>query len=491
MAKKKKGTPLLQKVQEEGKMVGVPGNNQDRIKILGWGATPYVITGFGVVMRKILHSLYRMYPGKYDISMVGINHLGDFYDEIELTGGFQNGRFKQWPAMQFGGSRANQYGQHKFLSLIDTLNPFDFDLVFLFEDPFWVGGDVPNAKPITPYIDAIKGKMAARGKGHLPIVAYFPIDGIPKEQWVKNIAKIDIPITYLNFGKQACIEVVPELQDRLQIIPHGVDMQEFYPVSDTEKRVFRRAMFGDEFVDKFMFINVNRNQLRKLVPSTLIAFKRFQELTNNAGVIYLNMRAVDVGWNLVECCKMLGLTPGVDVLFPPNFNVQKGLTLEELNKVFSSADVLLSTAVGGGWELAITQAFASKTAVIAPANTSHIELLGDQEDEESQRGLLYKAGETLSQRIIFPNDNEVLRPLPDLDDMVDKMIKIYEDTALRNKLQDNAYDWVESSLSWERDVVPKFDYLFTVAKRNRELREGAASPVNIKPATNVQTVTVE
>ncbi len=483
MSKKKKtrktATPVLQTVTRTKQ------SKSDKIKILAWGASPQVITGFGVVMRKILCNLYRMYPGKYDVSMVGINHKGDFYDEFEITGGPENGRFRQWPAMQVGSTTVHMYGHHKFLSLLDQLDLKEFDLIFLFEDPFWVGGIIPGTNPQAIYIDVIRSKMAAKGAAHVPIVAYFPIDGIPNPKWLTNISKIDIPITYLNFGKDACIEAAPQLKDRIFTIPHGVDTNEFFPISEMEKKTFKRAMFGDEFVDKFMFLNVNRNQIRKLIPSTLIAFKRFQELTNNAAFIYLNMKPVEsTGWNLFECCNSLGLTPGVDVMVPPQFEVSKGLPLNELNKAFSSADALVSTAVGGGWELAVTQAFATKTVVIAPNNTSHTELLGNQEDENERRGLLYKSGEKLSQQIIFTSDNSVVRPLPDLDDMVDKMLLIYNNKELRNKLQENAYTWAVNNISWEKDVVPKFDYFFTVAKRNKIARENKAKLINTTSTTS-------
>lgn len=442
------------------------------IKILAWGAAPFVITGFGVVMRSLFSGLFNKYPGKYDLSLVGINHNGDFYDEFSLTGGVQNGRFRQWPAMQAGSGREHLYGQHKFLQLISQLD-YDYDLIFLFEDPFWVGGPVPGMNPPTPYIDLIKNELSKRGRGHIPIVAYFPIDGIPKPEWIQNISKVDIPITYLEFGKNSCEVVFPPIKDKnLRIIPHGIDVGSFHPITDAEKNIFKRAMFGDDFANKFMVLNVNRNQLRKLIPSTLLAFKEFNKAIGGKAFLYLNMSPQDVGWNLIECCRSLGLSVGSDVLFPPNFRVQKGLSPEDLNNVFSSADMLVSTAVGGGWELSVTQAFATKTAVVAPANTSHIELCGDQTNLDVTRGLLYKSGDSLSRIMIFPNDNDVVRPLPNVEDMVNKMLVLYNNRELKAKLEYNAYKWVTSELEWNSKIVPQFDKIFTEAKSLKNIREG-------------------
>ncbi|RLG16934.1 hypothetical protein DRN75_04345, partial [Nanoarchaeota archaeon] len=418
--------------------------------------------GFGVVMQKILTGLFRQYPGKYEVFQVGINYNGDAFDEFAVTGGPSNGRYRQWPAMQFGSTSHHMYGQQKFLQVLRSLQ-VDIDVVFLFEDPFWVGGPVLGTNPPQAFITEIRKILHQRGMAHVPIVTYFPIDGKPKKRWIDLIATADFPITYLNFGAEACKAITPSIAPKLQVIPHGIDIKEFYPITKAEQRTFRRVMFGDEFVDKFMFLNVNRNQLRKLIPSTLTAFKQFQVLTNNAGFIYLNMKPVDVGWDLFETCKALELVVGRDVLFPPNFNEKKGITLDELNKIFNCADLYVSTAVGGGWELSVTQAFATKLPVLLPANTSHVELCGPQNPEE-RRGVLFKSGDILSHTMIFPGDNEVVRPLPNLEDMVDSMVFLYKNKDAREKMAENAYKWVISELQWEKAVVPLFDRVLSEAK---------------------------
>lgn len=440
-----------------------------KIKILAWGASPLVITGFGVVMKELLTNLFRSNPGKYEVRQVGINYLGDAYDPNYITGGTENGLYMQWPAMQAHTSEKHfMYGHQKFLNILSTINPADVDVVFLFEDPFWIGGPIPKTRDL--FIDQIKNIMQQRGMGHVPIVAYYPIDGIPDPAWINNINKVDYPITYLNFGRQASINVCPQLQDRISVIPHGLNPKEFFPISKQEARTFKRIMFGDDYVDKFMCLNVNRNQLRKMLPATLIAFKEFQKQVNGNAFIYMNMRAQDVGWDLPKVCRNIGLQVNRDVFFPPNFNVQKGLPVEDLNRVFNIADMLVTSATGGGWEFAITQAFATKTAVVAPANTSHIELCGDQGNNELKRGFLYASGNTLSLRAVFSNDNEVVRPLPNIEDMIHKMKYVYDNPDIKAQVEENAYNWVTTQLRWDENVVPKFDRVFTAAYNLKQKR---------------------
>lgn len=442
-----------------------PQNNKQQINILAWGATPYVITGFGCVMKEILKNLFTQNPGVYNVHLVGINFHGDYADEFSITGGIQNGRLIQWPAaVNMQGAGMNLYGQPKFLDVLKQHSNVDYDAIFLFEDPFWVGGGIPGSQNQAPFIDQIKGVLQATGRSHIPVVTYFPIDGIPKQPWIHNIAKSDIPITYLNFGANECVKACPQLNGRLHVIPHGVNNKEFFPVPKEEAKMFKRAMFGERLGNKYMVLNVNRNQLRKLVPSNLIAFKEFQKYVPES-FIYLNMRPIDVGWNLIECCNALGLRIGHDVVFPPEFAVQKGLPIEDLNKIFNCADLLTTTAVGGGWELSLSQAFATKTAVLAPANTSHVDLCGDQQDLNLIRGRLFKSGSSLSQVIMFPSDNEVARPLPDLDDMVVQMKFLYDNPEYVKQMTENAYKWVNENILWDKHIAPKFHEVFSFAKR--------------------------
>lgn len=469
MSKKNKGRQgfiPMQHIQRPMQSSIKPATHK-QLNMFIWGATPYVITGFGIVMKEILTNLYKSNPGLYNINQVAINYHGDFCDEFEITGGQNGGRFRQWPAVVQTPQGPNLYGQPKALEVLRSLKNIDLDVVFLAEDPFWLGGPVPGQN--IAFIDAVRQTLASIGKEYVPIISYFPIDGIPKKSWVDNIAKSDMLITYLKFGAEECIKHTPALNGRINIIPLGVNDTEFFPIPKTDARTFKRVMFGDRFADKFMFLNVNRNQLRKLLPASMLAFKEFKKLVPNS-FYYMNMKAVDVGWNLFEVCQSLDLKIGEDVIFPPDFNVNKGLTTEELNKVFNAADVLLTSAVGGGWELAITQAFATRTLVVAPDNTSHTELCGNQTDLSLQRGVLYRSGSNLSQKIVFPYDNEVIRPLPDLDHCVEQLKWAYENAEACEQIKDNAYKWTVEELSWKKNIVPAFHNLFLQAQQVKTLR---------------------
>lgn len=457
-------------------------NNQNNIKILKWTANPYCITGFGNAERDLLKGLYRKYPGIYNIFQMAINYHGEFYNEEEITGGIKNGRFQM---CQAAGQRPpgvaishHLFGQARFVQLVKEIN-FDFDMIFLAEDPFWLGGVIPTDPEGNQrvFVDAIRAALAAKGRPHVPIVGYFPIDGVPEQFWINNLNKYDVPVTYLPFGAKACIEKLPEISNKIKVIPLGLNNEEFYVLPQEEVKTYKRAVFGENNKDKYVILNCNRNQLRKNLPACLIAFSEFVKKYPDS-IIYFHMKDVEqVGWNLPKIAGNLGLEVGKNVFFPANFQVTRGVPVQDLNKIFNVADMLITTAVGGGWELSLTQAFATDTLVVAPDNTSHSDLCS------GGRALLYSSGERLSHKAFFRGDNEVMRPLPNIDEMLEKMIWARENPDKVKQIKNNALTWVNENILWE-NLTPVWHNLFTAVKNLKVQREQQIIQNHVKSKLN-------
>ena len=65
----------------------------------------------------------------------------------------------------------------------------------------------------------------------------------------------------------------------LRYIPHGLDSNLFYPMTDDEFTTnefinFKKSIFGDKEFEYVVFFN-SRNIRRKQVPDTLLAFRHF------------------------------------------------------------------------------------------------------------------------------------------------------------------------------------------------------------------------
>jgi len=94
-----------------------------------------------------------------------------------------------------------------------------------------------------------------------------------------------------------------------------------------------------------------------------------------------------------------------------------------------------------------------------PDNTAMTELITED------RGYLSKSMSDSSQFIIMPNDNDVIRPLVDVDDMVKQMLTIYNDYDAAMKKADTAYDWVHTKMDWQGTIGKKWVSLFNEAKQ--------------------------
>jgi glycosyltransferase involved in cell wall biosynthesis len=122
--------------------------------------------------------------------------------------------------------------------------------------------------------------------------------------------------------------------------------------------------------------------------------------------------------------------------------------------LYNAVDCVISTAVGEGWGLSWIEAMATKTPVIMPGNTALIENITEE------RGFLAKSGVDPNLYTVLPHDNEVVRPLVDVNDMVEKMLFVYNnyDEALRRA--ENAFKWVTTDLNWQGAIAKRWLEVF-------------------------------
>jgi len=391
-----------------------------KTKILFYGDGPQVATGFGTVSKNVLMPLHN--TGKYDISVLGINYWGEPHDFPIPT----------WPVGI--NNEKDPYGRKQVQQQIANT---EFDILFMIQDSF-----------IMEFIRDLIPQLKFSNKKFKSVV-YFPIDGVPKSQWIEAMAVADYPVTYTQFAFDECARVHPPIADKLRIIPHGINATDFHPLDYGEMLDFRRRYFGP-VADKFIITNINRNQQRKDIPRTLMAFKEFNKRHPDT-VLYLHMAVRDQGWNLDEVVKSMGLSLNKDVVFPQNFSPNKGFPVEVLNKIYNASDVVVSSTTGEGWGLAQVEAMATKTPVISPDNTACSEIIGED------RGLLIDSGADIEHFVVIPHDNEVLRPIVSVQGMIDAFEKLYSDEALRLTLGDNGHNWLHNNLIWDEHIRPQWE----------------------------------
>lgn len=401
-----------------------------KTRVLAYCDSPTCASGFGTVSKNIFNSLYS--TGRYDIDILGINYWGDPHDFP----------YRIWP-IGFN-NEADMYGRKKTCHMIPTMQ---YDVLFFLQDAFIL-------KFLPEFMDYLK----EHGNGQKSI-CYFPVDCTPKEEWIKNVSVVDYPVAYSEYGAIQAKKAYSDCPD-LEVIPHGVNTSEYFPMRDDG---FRKSYFKDN-ADKFIFMNLNRNQQRKDIPRTIAAFVEFKKYVSNV-CLYLHMeKKSQVGWDLPTICEFYGLEIGNDVIFPNRFVSIYGYPSYIINKIYNSVDCVISTTLGEGWGLSWIEAMATKTPVIMPRNTT-LEIIGDM-------GYLVDSGSNINLFTVLPLD-DVVRPLVDIDDLFEKMIVVHGNYEIAMEKAERAYKWVTSEYQWgdtDSPISQKWIKLFDKAQINYGFR---------------------
>jgi len=419
-----------------------------KIKLLFYGDSPTGNTGFATVSKNILKRLQA--TGRYDITILGINYFGEPH----------NLPYKIHPAVY--NNQNDIYGRQKLLDLLRNQKNV-FDVVFTLQDTFIMASIGEAIKKIKDgaiiekeVINKETGeksikKVFQKGR-NFKWVYYYPIDCRPEKEWIKkSVAFADVAIPYTNYAKKESALV---FERDYKVLYHGFDKKTFHPVSKEEKEKFKNKFFKDNNLkDSFLIVNVNRNQTRKGMLQTLLGFKQFNQIVPNS-VLYTHCDLYDTaGYNLMKLANKIGLKENWLYPNPEHFKLKHTFSDDFINLIYNIGDVNLSTTLGEGFGLSMVEAMATKTINVFPDNTAMTEILGNK------RGILVKSGNTPNHLICNgPIDNNQVRPLTDIHDLVGKLLWVYSHEEAKKKIEETAYSWAQENLDWDI-IVKKWDNL--------------------------------
>jgi len=376
-------------------------------------------TGFAQVSHNIVEQLFKEKDVKYKVDIIAINYFGDpnkwqtYYPQIKL-----------YPAM-INDKNKDPFGRQKYLDFYMTGK---YDIVFILQDTFNLTELCKTMK--------VGNKNLVKDNQKVPkSILYFPIDCIPKKEWVNGvIGKIDQAVVYTQYGYDEIKKISSKIASKLHIAPHGTNTKHFHPLNENEINTFKQQYFNNK--DKKLIVNVNRNQHRKDLPSTLKAFKMYLEKYDVPAMLYLHCMNEDVGHNLHEVAAQLDLKKDVDYMIP-----EKLTDLKIVNLIYNAADVVVTSTHGEGWGLSITEAMATKTPVIAHSVTSIPEIL-----EHGLRGFMVKSNGTVFNVL----DNNRERPQIDLNDFVDTIEYVLnpDNQSIVTTKADIAYQYTQNN-TWD------------------------------------------
>jgi glycosyltransferase involved in cell wall biosynthesis len=380
-------------------------------------------TGFATVSKNLVQSIVKHYGNKIKIDICAINYFGEDYKESENV---------HVISAKKKDIAEDDFGRYVFMA---SLRNTDYDIIFILQD---LGVIVPTIK----FLKDIKKEKEIAKKKVFKSIFYFPVDFALTPNLGKDLEFFDFLATYTNYGKSHVIRINKKVEKKLHVIPHGNNMDDFHPLSKDEITTFRKEYFGKN-ADKFIVTNINRNQSRKDIPTTIFGFLEYWDEYNKNSFLYLHCDPKDpMGWNIRTILAQTPLREGVDFMLPPEGEMSKGASVEKLNKIYNASDVFLTTATGGGWELSVTEAMACKLPVIIPNHTSLCEL-GKNGERAYMLNTLYPIVAMVDNVIRFQSD---LYEIAETIDIVRCNMKT--NSFVHTDRIEKAFEFV-SELKWE------------------------------------------
>ena len=309
----------------------------------------------------------------------------------------------------------------------------DYDIFFAFQDLF-------NLVEFPHHVEEAKKKK------DIKYVVYFPVDGDLKKDWLKSaLLPADYGMTYCPWGKSKVKDIYSYYNTEL--LPHGVNLDEFYPLSEEDRKKARQEIFGVDD-DTFIITSINRNTSRKDMPRLLMAYKLFREkYPEIKSRLYLHCHSSDnAGYNLDDLAlSYLPKKIANEILTMNTGKYQKnGLPTSLLNRIYNASNIITSATRGEGWGLSLTEAMASKIPLVMPGNSAILDIIGKNEE----RGYLVKSGGDKNLYVTEQHTN-IYRPIIDIEDMADKWKHVYDNKEEVDNKVEVAYEWVKK-FTWDR-----------------------------------------
>lgn len=320
-------------------------------------------TGFATVSKNIKAELKRHFGEDLHLDICAINYFGEPYTEEDGTNVLS--AVKSAP-------KKDDFGRFGFLKVLKESN--EYDGIFILQD-------LGVINPIINLLKFIKEEKKKANQKLFKSIFYFPVDVKLVDKLVEGLEFFDTLVTYTEYGRKEVLALRPDLKGKVKVVPHGNNPNHFYEIQDKQKVVdFRKEYFGEDQEELFVITNVNRNQPRKDIPTTIFAFIEARQRWKEMGLsgrpfLYLHNNPKDpMGWDLRAILLQTDLVEGKDYKLLDLDLANKGASVEMLNNIYNASDVYVTTTLGEGWGLTLTEAMATKTPIICPLSTSFIEM---------------------------------------------------------------------------------------------------------------------
>jgi D-inositol-3-phosphate glycosyltransferase len=401
-------------------------------------------SGFTRVLASVLSRL----ASTYDIHYIGMSYKG----ELIRTDGFT-----VHPCNLRGGDLFGAYQGR------DLARERRAEAVLLLND-LWMLKNYMNA------LRPLRDELGTR------IVAYCPLDGrLPDPSMMEPFDAVDRFVAYTEFGRREFSAAVTQLNaagaagarfpfDRIDVIPHGVDVEAFSPLGS--RRAVRRELFAGradarELEDAFIVLNANRPAPRKRLDLTIDGFARFAQGKRDVR-LYLH-QAIQQPRDRGEIDLWIDRAGIRDRVIMPIALGDETITQDDrLNLIYNACDVGVNTAMGEGWGLVSVEHGATGAAQIVPRHSACEEIWDGS-------ALMIDPIERFVPEEFSPLELAAVSA----EQVADALEKLYRDVELRRKLSMAAFDVARRpEYSWAR-IGRQWEALLSEARQS-EARQGEA-----------------
>ncbi len=392
-----------------------------KMKILTLCDAPTLSSGFA----RVAANLLRRWHSEAEIDCWGVGFVGWGYRRAPFVD-------TMYPA---GPDWATQAKLELFLA---QLRAGAYTHLWMMEDTFLLAqGDFPRR---------LREVCAAK---RIHSTLYFPVDAALDPSWTDIIAAVDCAVAYTAYGKQEA-----EAKGRLrghgfncEVLPHGVDTTVYQPQPDRARLRQAGGLWDQDWVkpDDFLMLNVNANQRRKDVVRSLEVLVAVRKLGVPAKLLMHKPDESGEGLSLTAAAEQLGLEALAHWAHSdPLFRRGNALLTEvDLVRFYNVADLYLTTTLGEGWGLGITEALGCGCPVALPLHTACAEL----HDKLVVTGRV--VGLPLEPHgVVCDWDNSRVRRRVDVDGAAKVIADYYHNGAWKERPELPAL--VEQWLSWDR-----------------------------------------
>lgn len=392
------------------------------MRLLFYGESPLNPTGFGNVNKHLLAACAR----EADVTCVASGFYEESYDRGEYP-------YEIIGCPIVPPEQRDIPHQRNLPNIEERVKSLDWDV-------FFYQGDMGWNNDVLQWVREIQEAHPEKNS-----IFYMPIDGDVSLGYAFNVFTwCSAPVVYTNHAKSVVAKYVPHIAENVSVIWLGCEPEVFYPLSIEEKKAARVKFFGEGYEDRFIALNVNRNQARKDLMRCMAAFHMFHVKHPDSTLLF-HAVMLDAGGSLPFQAELVGCdlkSRPPEIAFT-NLDLAHPWTREELNRLYNACDCLVSTSLGEGWGLTTTEAMAAGLPVVVPANTANLDIVGVAEE----RGYLVRTGGDVDHTLYQYHQGNSISSIIHAESFVEQLEQVYYGEAVWKVKKARA--WTLEN-TWER-----------------------------------------